>query len=85
MRKAIVIVVAFVALTLAGCKSKQDQLTELNAQFDRLNAEYQKNCITAPIEEMKHNDAKCKAERDEMNPIGKKMIDLQNDIAASKR
>ena len=84
MRKT-AIAIAFVSLTLAGCKSKQDQLVELNAKFDILNAQYQKNCITAPIEEMKHNDAKCKAERDEMNPLGKRMMDLQNDIAASKR
>ena len=83
MRKT-AIAIAFVSLTLAGCKSKQDQLVELNAKFDILNAQYQKNCITAPIEEMKHNDAKCKAERDEMNPLGKKMMDLQNDIAAAK-
>ena len=83
MRKT-AIAIAFVSLTLAGCKSKQDQLVELNAKFDILNAQYQKNCITAPIEEMKHNDAKCKAERDEMNPLGKQMMDLQNDIAAAK-
>ena len=50
MRKAIVIVVAFVALTVAGCKSKQDQLVELNAQFDSQNAQYQKNCLLAPAE-----------------------------------
>jgi hypothetical protein len=84
MRKT-AIAIAFLALTFVGCKSKQDQFAELNAQFDILNAQYQKNCITAPIEEMKHNDAKCKAERDEMNPLGKRMMDLQNDIAASKR
>ena len=84
MRKT-AIAIAFLAFTFAGCKSKQDQFAEINAQFDILNAQYQKDCITAPIEEMKHNDAKCKAERDEMNPLGKRMMDLQNDIAASKR
>ena len=85
MRRAIVIVVAFVALTVAGCKSKQGQLVELNAQFDSQNAQYQKNCLLAPAEVIQRTQAECKAQRDKMNPLGKKIIDLQNDIAASKR
>ena len=44
MRNTVAILVAFAVITLAGCKSKQDQLTELNAQFDALNAQYQKDC-----------------------------------------
>jgi outer membrane murein-binding lipoprotein Lpp len=83
MRKAIV--VAFVALTLAGCKSKQDQLTELTAQFDTLNAQYQKDCLLAPVEVIQRTQAACKAQRDKMNPLGNKIMELQNDIAASKR
>jgi outer membrane murein-binding lipoprotein Lpp len=85
MRKAIVIVVAFVAITLAGCKSKQDQLTELTAQFDTLNAQYQKDCLLAPVEVIQRTQAACKAQRDKMNPLGNKIMELQNDIAASKR
>jgi outer membrane murein-binding lipoprotein Lpp len=85
MRKAIVIVGAFVALTLAGCKSKQDQLTELTAQFDTLNAQYQKDCLLAPVEVIQRTQAACKAQRDKMNPLGNKIMELQNDIAASKR
>lgn len=85
MRKAIVIVVAFVALTLAGCKSKQDQLTELTAQFDTLNAQYQKDCLLAPVEVIQRTQAACKAQRDKMNPLGNKIMELQNEIAASKR
>ena len=85
MRKAIVIVVAFVALTLAGCKSKQDQLTELTAQFDTLNAQYQKDCLLASVEVIQRTQAACKAQRDKMNPLGNKIMELQNDIAASKR
>jgi peptidoglycan hydrolase CwlO-like protein len=80
MRKAIAIVVAFVALTLAGCKSKQDQLTELTAQFDTL-----KDCLLAPVEVIQRTQAACKAQRDKMNPLGNKIMELQNDIAASKR
>jgi nitrous oxide reductase accessory protein NosL len=85
MRKAIAIIVASAALTVAGCKSKQDQLVELNAQFDSQNAQYQKNCLLAPAEVIQRTQAECKAQRDKMNPLGKKIIDLQNDIAASKR
>jgi outer membrane murein-binding lipoprotein Lpp len=85
MRKAIAIVVAFVALALAGCKSKQDQLTELTAQFDTLNAQYQKDCLLAPVEVIQRTQAACKAQRDKMNPLGNKIMELQNDIAASKR
>jgi nitrous oxide reductase accessory protein NosL len=83
MRKAVA-AIAFAALTLAGCKSKQDQLVELNAQFDSQNAQYQKNCLLAPAEAIQRTQAECKAQRDKMNPLGKKIMDLQNDIAASK-
>ena len=85
MRPVIILSIALATISVTGCKSKADQLATLNAQFDTLNAQYQKDCILAPLEEMKHNDAKCKAERDEMNPLGKKILDLQADIAASKR
>jgi len=85
MRKTAIVILTLISFSFVGCQSKQDQLTELNAQFDTLNAQYQKDCILAPVEEMKHNDAKCKTERDEMNPLGKKILDLQADIAASKR
>jgi outer membrane murein-binding lipoprotein Lpp len=85
MSKALVIVVAFVALTLAGCKSKQAQLVELNAQFDTLNAQYRKDCILAPVTVLQQSQAKCKAESDNMKPLGNKIIQLQADIAASNR
>ncbi len=84
MRSLIALVIAMATLSISGCKSKADQLAALNAQFDTLNAQYQKDCILAPVEEMKHNDAKCKSEREEMNPLGKKILDLQSDISASK-
>src|ERR1039458_5651281 len=41
MRRAIVIVVAFVALTVAGCKSKQQKQADLSAEYHRANAQYQ--------------------------------------------
>jgi outer membrane murein-binding lipoprotein Lpp len=44
MRKAVVIVVAFVALTLAGCKSKQQKQADLSAEYQTANAQYQKDC-----------------------------------------
>ena len=83
MRKT-AIAIAFVALTLAGCKSKQDQLTALNTQFDTLNAQYQKDCLLAPVEVIQRTQAECKAQRDKMNPLGNKIMELQNDIAAAK-
>jgi hypothetical protein len=85
MRPAVIAILALTSFSFVGCKSKQDQLIELNAQFDTLNAQYQKDCITAPVEEIQRNQAKCKTERDEMNPLGKKILDLQAEIAASKR
>jgi len=84
MRKAVAAVVTFAVLTFAGCKSKQDQLVELNSQFDSQNAQYQKNCLLAPADVIQRTQMECKAQRDKMNPLGKKIIDLQNDIAASK-
>ncbi len=83
MRKVLT-VVALVALSLAGCKSKEDQLTALNAQFDTLNARYQKDCILAPVEVLLQSKAKCKTEGDNMKPLGAKILQLQADIAASK-
>ena len=44
MRRAIVIVVAFVALTVAGCKSKQQKQADLSAEYRTANAQYQKDC-----------------------------------------
>jgi Flp pilus assembly protein TadD len=46
MRKAIVIVGVFVALTLtvAGCKSKQQKQADLSAEYQTANAQYQKGC-----------------------------------------
>jgi len=84
MRKT-TIAIAFAVLMLAGCKSKQNQLTELTAQFDTLNAQYQKDCLLAPVEVIQRTQAACKAQRDKMNPLGNRVMDLQSDIAASKR
>ena len=79
------IAIAFLVLTLVGCKSKQDQLTALNTQFDTLNAKYQKDCLLAPVDVIQRTQAECKAQRDTMNPLGNKIMELQNDIAATKR
>ena len=85
MRNIVAVIVAIAALTIAGCKSKQDQLAQLNAQFDSLNSQYQKDCILAPVEVLQRTQVQCKTERDNMNPLGKKIIALQADIDASKR
>jgi outer membrane murein-binding lipoprotein Lpp len=84
MRPLIVIVIALATLTISGCKSKQDQLTALNAQFDTLNAQYQKDCILAPVEVLLQSKEKCKTEGDNMKPLGAKILQLQADIAASR-
>ena len=85
MRKTAAIIVAFAVLTLAGCKSKQDQLTELNAQFDSLNSQYQKDCILAPVEVLLRTQEQCKTQRKQIDPLGQKIFDLQASITASKR
>jgi len=85
MRKAAAIIVAFAVLTLAGCKSKQDQLTELNAQFDSLNSQYQKDCILAPVEVLLRTQEQCKTQRKQIDPLGQKIFDLQAELTASKR
>jgi outer membrane murein-binding lipoprotein Lpp len=85
MRKAVAVIVAIAALTIAGCKSKQDQLIELNAQFDSLSSQYQKDCILAPVEVLQRTQAQCKTEREKIDPLGQKIFDLQASIAASKR
>ena len=85
MRKTAAIIVAFAVLTLAGCKSKQDQLTELNAQFDSLNSQYQKDCILAPVEVLLRTQEQCKTQRKKIDPLGQKIFDLQAELTASKR
>jgi uncharacterized protein YcfL len=83
MRKT-AIAIAFVALALAGCKSKQDQLAEVYAQLDTMNTQYQKDCILAPVDVIARSQAKCKAEREAMESASKKFAALQADVAASK-
>ena len=51
MRKAIVIVVAFVALTVAGCKTKQQKQADLSAEYQTANAQYQKDCSATPSDQ----------------------------------
>ena len=85
MRKAVGVIVTIAALTLAGCKSKQDQLTELNAQFNALNSQYQKDCILAPVDVLLRTQEQCKTQRIKIDPLGQKIFDLQADITASKR
>jgi len=77
MRSVAIAALAFVAISAIGCKSKQDQLAEVYAQLDTMNTQYQKDCILA-------SQAKCKAERDAMEPASKKFAALQADVAASK-
>jgi hypothetical protein len=85
MRKAAAIIVAFAVLILAGCKGKQEQLVELNAQFDALNSQYQKDCILAPVEVLLRTQEQCKTQRNKIDPLGQKIFDLQASITASKR
>jgi len=44
MRNTFVIVVAFFALTLFGCKSRQQKQADLSAEYQAANAQYQKDC-----------------------------------------
>ena len=85
MRQALIIAITLGTLSISGCKSKQAQLTTLNAQFDTLNDQYQKDCILAPITVIQQSQAKCKAEGDTMRPLGAKILQLQAEIAASSR
>jgi uncharacterized protein YcfL len=85
MRKYVAVIVAFAVLTIAGCKSKQNQLVELNAQFDSLNSQYQKDCILAPVEVLLQTQEQCKTQRKKIDPLGQKIFDLQAELTASKR
>jgi outer membrane murein-binding lipoprotein Lpp len=51
MRKAIAIVVTLAALTLAGCKSKQQKQADLSAEYQAANAQYQKDCSVTPSDQ----------------------------------
>ena len=85
MRNSVAVIVAFAVLTLAGCKSKQDQLAELNTQFDALNSQYQKDCILAPVDVLLLTQEQCKTQRKKIDPLGQKIFDLQAELNASKR
>jgi hypothetical protein len=51
MRRAIAIIVAFVALTFAGCKSKQQKQADLSAEYQTVNTQYQKDCSATPSDQ----------------------------------
>jgi outer membrane murein-binding lipoprotein Lpp len=51
MRPAVVIVIAFSVLTLAGCKSKEQKHEDLNAEYQMANAQYQKDCTATPSDQ----------------------------------
>ena len=84
MRSVAIATFALIAFSTIGCKSKQDQMAEVYAQLDTMNTQYQKDCILAPVDVIAHSQAKCKAERDAMEPLSKKFAALQADVAASK-
>jgi uncharacterized protein YcfL len=84
MRSVSIVTLALIAFSSIGCKSKQDQLAEVYAQLDTMNTQYQKDCILAPVDVIARSQAKCKAEREAMEPASKKFAALQADVAASK-
>ena len=84
MRSVAIVTLALISFSSIGCKSKQDQLAEVYAQLDTMNTQYQKDCILAPVDVIARSQAKCKAEREAMEPASKKFAALQADVAASK-
>ena len=84
MRSVAIVTLTLIAFSSIGCKSKQDQLAEVYAQLDTMNTQYQKDCILAPVDVIARSQAKCKAEREAMEPASKKFAALQADAAASK-
>ena len=84
MRSVAIAALAFIVISTIGCKSKQDQLAEVYAQLDTMNTQYQKDCMLAPVDVIARSQAKCKAEREAMEPASKKFAALQADVAASK-
>jgi hypothetical protein len=85
MRSVAIVILALVAVSTTGCKSKQDQLAEVYSQLDTMNTKYQKDCMLAPVDVIARSQAKCKAEREAMEPPSKRFAALQADIAASKQ
>ena len=50
MRK-VAIALAFVALTIAGCKSKQQKIQDISAAYQTANTAYQRDCSTSPSDQ----------------------------------
>ena len=44
MRPLTAVLIASVALTLTGCQSKEQKYSDLNAEYQTVNAQYQKDC-----------------------------------------
>ena len=84
MRLVAIVTLALITISTIGCKSKQDQLAEVYAQLDAMNTQYQKDCMLAPVDVIARSQAKCKAEREAMEPASKKFLALQAEVAASK-
>ncbi len=47
MRPVAAVVIAFTVFTIAGCKSKEQKNEDLKAEYQTVNAHYQKDCSTA--------------------------------------
>jgi outer membrane murein-binding lipoprotein Lpp len=54
MRPVVAIVIAFAALTIAGCQSKQQKREDLSAEYQGINTQYQKDC-TATVSDQDAN------------------------------
>lgn len=51
MRSVVVVVIAFAALTITGCKSQLQKNSDLNAEYQAANAQYQKDCSASPSDQ----------------------------------
>jgi hypothetical protein len=78
---------ALALLMIIACNSKkaklkatQEELNRLQAEYAPLSAQYDKDCLYAPVEQVNAHRQLCEQENERMAPLGKKIVALQQQL-----
>ena len=77
MRRTIPLLLLTAALTLAGCQSHEDKVADLQKEYERLGAQFQKDCSAELLTLPPALSPKCKDEK-------KKLSDTWDQLQAER-
>jgi len=64
----------------AKIKATQEQLDKLQAEYAPLEAQYEKDCVNATVEQISANKELCEQENKRNAPLGQKIVTLQQQL-----